>query len=67
MRQPKSTTQGEAMPHVHHGDCLLLERLAWAIFDGILAVGPALPSQEAWHGIRSFKTSHFALFIEAGW
>ena len=41
------------MPRVQHGDCLLLERLAWAVFDGVLAIGPtpALTGSDAWDKI----------------
>ena len=41
------------MPHVCHEDYLLLEMLAWAVFDSILAVGPtpALTENTAWDKI----------------
>ena len=53
MHQPKNTAWGDVMPCVHHGDCLLLERLAWAVFDCILATGPApaLTGSDAWDKI----------------
>ena len=38
--QAKSTVRGDAMHCICHGDYLGLERLAWAVYDGILAVGP---------------------------
>ena len=51
--QPKNTTQSDAMLHICHRDYLLLERLAWAVFDGMLAVGPAptLMGSMAWDKI----------------
>ena len=35
--QVKNLAHGHAMTQVHHGDYLWLERLAWAVFDGVLA------------------------------
>ena len=52
-QQPRNTTWGDTMPCVCHGDYLLLERLAWAMFDSVLAVGPtpALTRNTAWKKI----------------
>ena len=36
---PQDMTLGDAMSHVVLGDIARLERLAWAIFDGVLAAG----------------------------
>ena len=54
---PQDMTLGNAMSRVVLGDLTGLERLAWAIFDGVLAAGasPELGPDESWeqlvHGI----------------
>ena len=54
---PRDMTRGDAMSHVVLGDLARLERLMWAIFDGVLAAGasPELGPNESWervvHGI----------------
>ena len=54
---PQDTMQGDTMSHIVLGDLARLERLVWAIFDGVLATGasPELRPNESWervvHGI----------------
>ena len=54
---PQDMTQGDAMSRIVLGDLSGLERLTWAVFDWILAVGvsPELGPDESWervvHGI----------------
>ena len=47
---PRDMTWGDAMSHVVLGDLARLERLMWAIFDGVLAAGasPELGPNESW-------------------
>ena len=46
-------TQGDAMSHVVLGDISRLERLVWAMFDGVLVAGvPAeLGPNESWERV----------------
>ena len=51
--QAKSTVCSDAMHHVCHGDYLGLDRLAWAVYDGVLAVSPVptLIGSHTWDSI----------------
>ena len=50
---PQDMMWGDAMSHIVLGDLAGLERLAWAIFDGVLAVGasPELRPDESWERV----------------
>ena len=61
MCQPKNTAHGDAMPCVHHGDYLLLERLAFWLLD------PPLPSWGAICGTRLLRALLCTLSTQAGW
>ena len=50
---PQDMTQGDAMSCIVLGDLTGLERLMWAVFDGVLATGasPELGSDESWEWV----------------
>ena len=58
--KPECDTFGPAMPHINLGDVRKLERLAWAVYDGMYVPGsrPALSGPCNWVCILNKKMTH---------